>query len=139
MEAFPNQSLAVENGKLRCKACKYDCSLRLSSLKTHLSSVAHKEKVEKYFDSLVDDDDLAGLITCFYEKNPDTQGATVATDTHVYRWHVMESLMYAGIPYAKADMIRPLLERASHPLTDSGNLGRTYIPLIQERGTFPAF
>ena len=41
--------------------------------------------------------------------------------------------MYAGIPYAKADMIRPLLERASHPLTDSGNLGRTYIPLIQER------
>jgi hypothetical protein len=133
VEAFPNQSLAVENGKLRCKACKYDCSLRKSSLKAHLSSVAHKEKLEKYFDSLVDDDDLAGLITRFYEKNPDTQGATVATDTHVYRWHVMESLMYAGIPYAKADMIRPLLEHASHPLTDSRNLGRTYIPLIQER------
>lgn len=38
VEAFPNQSLAVENGKLRCKACKYDCSLRLSSLR-HISAL----------------------------------------------------------------------------------------------------
>ena len=41
--------------------------------------------------------------------------------------------MYAGIPYAKVDMICHLLERGGFALSDSSNLVRTYVPQIEAR------
>ena len=129
---FPNQSLCVDNGKLFCAACGTERSLRLSSLKTHLESDMHKEKLKTHNESLEGDGDIAALVTRFFDQNP-VEGNTLPTDTHVYRWRVMESMMYAGIPYAKIDMLRHLLEREGHPLAAATHLGMTFIPQIEER------
>ena len=81
---FPNQSLRVDNGKLCCVACGTDRSLRLSSLKIHLDSGAHTDKLEKYRESLEDDGDISALVTRFFEQNP-PEGASLPSDTHLYR------------------------------------------------------
>ena len=133
VDAFPNQSLVKLNGKLYCLACKTDRSVRLSSLKAHLDSDAHKKKLEVRKDSLVDDGDVGGLVSRYFEKNPGADGHTLNKDLHVFRWHVMESFMYAGIASAKIDMVRFLLERAGFPLTSSTHLSQFYIPLIEDR------
>ena len=130
--AFPNQSLCVDNGRLFCMACKFAPSLRLSTLKIHMGSNEHSKKLALHLASSVDDDDIATLVTRFFEENP-VKGASLPTDAHVYRWRVMESMMYAGIPYHKIDMLRHLLERQGQRLCDSSLLGQTFIPQIEER------
>ena len=132
--AFPDQSLCVESGKLFCAACHFFPSTRASSLKTHLGSKEHQLKLQKNVEALKVDDTIRGLVTRFFEENH-VEGATLPTDTHVYRWRVMESMMYAGIPPAKIDMLRHLLEREGHPLTGANHLKMTFIPLIEERET----
>ena len=94
----------------------------------------HIKKLKRYLETLDEDDDLEKLVSRFFEENPDIQGAKLSTTgTHVFRWRVMESMMYAGIPYAKIDMLRHLLEREGHPLTDASHLARMYIPQIEAR------
>ena len=131
---FPSDSLFKnEKGQLHCKACGLELSLRLGSLRSHLNSAAHKQKHKAHVESLVDDGDLTGWVTRHFEQNADAQGHTLPSDVHVYRWRVVESFMFAGIPLAKTDMLRHLLERANYPLTHSSHLGQDYIPLIEER------
>ena len=98
-----------------------------------MSSKEHQRKLAVYLESLVDDEDISGLVTRFFLENPDVKTISVPTETHVYRWTVMETMMYAGIPYAKVDMLRHLLEREGHALTSSGELAQLYIPQIEER------
>jgi hypothetical protein len=136
VDQFPNESLEVTPGdKLFCRACKTERSIRLSSLNAHLASDAHKAKLKVHFEALDGDEDLTALVTHFFENHPELgtspEGATLAKETHVYRWRVMESMMYAGIPYAKIDMLRHLLEREGHPLTKATHMGETYIPQIE--------
>ena len=80
-----------------------------------------------HFEALDGDEDLTALVTHFFENHPELgtspEGATLPKETHVYRWRVMESMMYAGIPYAKIDMLRHLLEREGHPLTKATYMG----------------
>ena len=41
--------------------------------------------------------------------------------------------MYAGVPYAKINMIRQLLEREGHALSSAAHLGELFIPQITDR------
>lgn len=57
----------------------------------------------------------------------------VPRETHVYRWRVVESFLYAGIACSKIEMLRPLLEREGHTLTSRSHLESLYIPQIEAR------
>ena len=130
---FPNNSLCVQDGKLYCLACTTDLSLRKGTISAHCyQSSTHKQKMEKYVATLSDDAQLRILISQHFEKNPNAEHRTLDPDVHIYRWRVAETMMYAGVPMAKIDMLRKLLEREGHSLTDSSHM-RWYIPQIEDR------
>ena len=89
IDTFSKESLVIDKGKLFCSACHSKRSLRLSSLKVHINSDEHKKNLSRFLESLDDDEDVASIVTRFFDENPDLQGAGVAKDTHVHRWRVM--------------------------------------------------
>ena len=137
VEEFPNQTLSVSetpNGrKLYCKACRDERSIRKSSITSHIASIEHMKNVAKYISTLSDDDQISMLIEEYFEKKPDAEMQTVSNDIHVYRWRVMETMLYAGVPAAKMDMLRKLLEREGHNLTDPSHMKSMFIPQIEDR------
>jgi hypothetical protein len=131
---FPNNSLIVDNGELFCVACTKKLSLRKVTINSHCNqSKTHEKNMAKYVETLNDDDKIRILISKHFEEKPDERGHTIAPDVHVYRWRVCETLMYAGVPMAKIDMLRKLLEREGHALSDSSDMSATYIPRIEDR------
>ena len=136
---FPDQTLKADPTclitGLRCLCCKQgDISKRLSSIQAHVNGGDHKKKLTRFIEANVEDKSISDLMKTFMKDNPDSVvQATIPLDTHVYRWRVMEGMMFAGVPYAKIDMLRHLLEREGHPLTDSSNLAKLYIPQIEDR------
>ena len=130
---FPDNSLAVDNFKLYCKACLSELSLRKTTIATHVSSEAHKKALTTFVSTLSDDEQIGMLLSQYFEKNPQSEMRTVRKDVHVYRWRVTESFMYAGVPMGKIDQLRHLLEREGHALTGSNHMAELYIPQIEER------
>ena len=131
---FPNNSLCVDDGKLFCMACTKTLSLRKVAVSAHCNqSQTHKKNMAKYLETLSNDDQIRILISQHFEEAPNERGHTIAPDVHVYRWRVCETVMYAGVPMAKIDMLRNLLEREGHALTHSSELSATYIPQIEDR------
>ena len=147
---------------LFCNCCHIDISKRMTSIKSHVNGRDHKSKcvtivyrsgpalcsvhtqrstdphppvrrLAKWLASQAQDVSISDLITAHFKENPDVQMATVPNDTHLFRWRVMESMMFAGIPSGKINMLRPVLEREGHPLTDSSHMSQLYIPLIEKR------
>ena len=113
--------------------CKFDLSRRISAINGHLKGKDHPKKLQRMLEAQDADKTVDFLVKQFFEKHPDVQQRTVPTDTHVYRWTVMETMMYAGVPYAKIDMLRQLLEREGHALSAATHLGQLYIPQINDR------
>ena len=131
---FPDNSLCVDGGKLFCMACTKVLSLRKVTIKAHcVQSNTHQKNMAKYIETLSDDDQIRILISKHFEEKPNERGHTIAPDVHVYRWRVCETLMYAGVPMAKIDMLRNLLEREGHALSDRSEMSATYIPQIEDR------
>jgi len=135
---FPDQTLKADPTclitGLRCMCCRLEISKRLVSIKAHVNGGDHKKKMPRFIEANVEDKSISDLMKTFMKDNPEAAvQTTIPLDTHVYRWRVMEGMMFAGVPYAKIDMLRHLLEREGHPLTDSSNLAKVYIPQIEER------
>ena len=109
-------------------------SLRKVTIKAHcVQSNTHQKNMAKYIETLSDDDQIRILISKHFEEKPNERGHTIAPDVHVYRWRVCETLMYAGVPMAKINMLRTLLEREGHALSDRSEMSATYIPQIEDR------
>ena len=49
---FPRQSFLKDCGKLYCRACAKEVSLRKVTVTTHVNSAAHKTKLETWVDTL---------------------------------------------------------------------------------------
>ena len=133
---FPNQSFCENpagSTGLFCACCRVDVSKRLVAIKSHIDGGRHKKMLEQHLRAQYEDLTIAQEISSFFDSNSNIQQATVPTDTHVYRWRVMESMLFAGVPYAKIGMLRHLLEREGHPLTSTSHMAALYIPLIEER------
>lgn len=72
----------------------------------------------------------------YFEGEPSTgplAGTTIPAETLLYRYRVVESLMFAGVPLAKSNYLRTLLEREGHNLTSAAHLGQDYVPQISQR------
>ena len=136
IKEFPHHSLQEDPSGptgLFCACCKKDISKRLVAIKAHVNGAEHNKKLILYEEARQTDKSLADIITDFFETNPDVAMGTVNTDTQVFRWRVVESMMFAGIPLQKIDLLRHLFEREGHPLSDSTHLRRLFIPQIEER------
>lgn len=134
LKVFPNESLieaASPNGKvLFCRCCPKTLQNILGTIKTHVSSDTHKEKLARWLKRQQGDNTVAQYLHEYFQAHPSEKDSSVADEVQLYRWRVVEACMHAGIPLAKTDEIRVLLERRGIPLTNSSHLG-VFIPKIE--------
>jgi hypothetical protein len=128
---YPGEMLAVSAGELHCTACKQRNIQNIkSTIDTHVRSDSHKAAVAAARESKARDGDLRAELVTYYMSNPAEKGASTDPDTLAYRHLAVRTLLYAGIPLAKADDIRPLLERSGYAMTSADNL-RPLVPKVE--------
>jgi hypothetical protein len=66
----------------------------------------------------------------YYTANPCESMASATGDEMLYRYRVVETFLYSGVPLSKTDAFRPLLERAGVTLTGSQHL-QAFLPKIE--------
>jgi len=116
-------------GYLFYRSCIEQISTKLSvNKKNHSCSTKHtegkewlkkKEAREKH------------IVECLRKHNDTThmRGKTLPEDQQVYRVQVVSAFLKAGVPLAKIDHFRELLEEHVHRLTDRRNMN-DYVPFI---------
>ena len=129
---YKGEMLVISNGELMCSACKHTLQNIKSSIDSHMATAKHKEAVRKAQQRMGTDRDLHAELISYYMAHPEERGSSTAPEVQVYRFIVVQSFLAAGIPLAKVDDLRGLLERYGHPLTAVSNL-RQLIPKVEAR------
>ena len=129
LKQFPGEFLEVRHGKLFCVACREELSLKKSTVKTHIySGNKHKDAKDRLAKKEARERDIADSLV-IYDKAEQPAGTSVSMSERVYRVKVVENFLKAGIPLAKVDDLRALLEENGLKLTHSSHLA-DYIPLL---------
>ena len=127
---FADDSLCVSAGKLFCRACREELSVKKSVVKNHGESMKHtcrsskgrlKEKEKR-------DSDIVDAMQR-YSKQVHPKGETLSDNTRVYRVKVVRAFLRAGISLQKIDSFRELLEESAFSLSSSQHM-RDLIPFI---------
>ena len=66
------------------------------------------------------------------DKRENTPGSTLPADMRLFRFEIVESFLNGGIPLAKTDSLRLVLEKHGHRLTSSSHLA-IVIPAVLEK------
>ena len=103
---FSDENFIVSEGKLFCNACRQILSTKKSVQKIHVSSKKHQDGKQKR------------------EESSKSKDSTLPVEECAYRLEVVTEFLKAGIPIAKTDMLRSLLEKNGYRLTGSSNLGQ---------------
>ena len=127
---FPNEYLAMRNGKLFCTACREELALKKSTVKNHMSSGdKHRKAKERLAKKEARERDIVQSLQA-YDKKVEPVGTNVSMGQRVYRVKVVEQLLRAEIALVKVDSLRGLLEEGALKLTHSSHLA-DYVPVIQ--------
>ena len=131
VKQFPGEMLSVRNGKLFCDACRHELSLIKIVITNHVQSEKHCsskadvcEQVKKSKQLLLDGGN--------YLRANNASGTTLPPEVVAYRLNCLETLMKAGIPVAKLDILRPLLQSQGERLTGSQHISEL-IPVLHAR------
>ena len=131
---FKGECLSTSMGKLYCDACHVVLSTKKSIVKNHIKSDRHREAKEKTQKAGARQSTLQASWK-EYQREHDLSlvgtGLSRATpDGEILRRiNVVESFLKAGVPLAKIDYLRPLLEAGNVRLTSSSHL-RQLLPFI---------
>lgn len=127
LSEFPGELLERREGRLFCGACHVVLSEKKSSVLQHIRTRKHDQAREDrkksnsrqqlYKEALVQRDE--GRLV----------GETLPLDHRAYRMEVVETFLREGIPLAKVNGLRPLLERNAFSLTSHSHMAE-YIPTI---------
>ena len=128
LKEFKDDYLTVVSGKLRCDACKETISKKKSSVKKHILSQKHIKSKDVIKKSKMKDQSIRGLMA----RSSKAKGSTLPEDMRLYRYELVETLLKAGIPLSKTDIMRPFLEKYGHRLTSRSHLAE-FIPLILKK------
>ena len=118
---FPDENFIVRDGKLFCNACRQILSTKKSVLKIHVSSKKHQDGKQKLKRSKLREQTIAKAFK--REESSKSKDSTLPVEECAYRLEVVTEFLKAGIPIAKTDMLRSLLEKNGYRLTGSSNLG----------------
>ena len=134
VDSFPDQSLKVSKTPkgevLFCRCCPKEIENILGTIKVHVNSQRHKDKLVIWMEKNKTDGEVKEFLEQYFQENPDEQQASVSTEVQLYRWRVVEACLYAGIPMEKIDHLRELLERGGTALTSSTHL-KAIVPKIE--------
>lgn len=133
---FPGEFLVVSCGKLHCEACHHNINLKKSVVEKHLQSRAHQEGKEKRKSEQLRQQRVAQSWEQYQKRQAKDLPGTgmtpaVPTEQSMRRVAVVTEFLKAGIPLAKIDSLRPLLEDGSEKLTDSAHMA-SYVPFVLE-------
>lgn len=125
---FPNEYLERRDGKLFCEACRQWMSEKKSVLAAHITTDKHvKGKAERakeqqrqlsFTESLKARDMECRLV-----------GETLPLDHRSFRAEVVQAFLHEGIPLAKIQGLRQLLEKNNFSLCSTSHMAE-YIPMI---------
>ena len=124
MREYPGQGFATVLGKLRCRCCKKDLPVIKSSIESHIKTGKHISNLKNQEASDKSDKAFSKELTDYYSQHVDEKGANISPATHLARFHAVRGAMFAGIPMAKLDSIRALLERNGENMTSVHPEGR---------------
>lgn len=130
---YPNQHLCNVNGTLQCNACSEFISNKKSSIGKHVKS----KKLEKGLSDIAKNK-LASqtIMECLKgrDQKEHARGSTLPTETRLFCFEVVESVLSGGIALAKLDALRPVLEKYGHRLTSCPHMFQI-IPAVLEKET----
>ena len=134
VKEFPDEMLDVSAGKLFCDACHTVLGLKKSIISDHLSSERHKEGKERRKQQELRQQRIMQSWGHYQQRHSGNLAGTgltgtVPPDQALRRIQTATAMLKAGIPLAKVDYLRPLLEENSVRLTYSSHLA-SYIPFI---------
>lgn len=131
---FPKQSLCVAsspNGKvLFCKCCPKTIQNILGTLRTHVNSEKHKERLKLWQARGRTDEHITQFLHEYFMEHEEEKTSSVSKELQLHRWRVVEACMYAGVPLDKIDALRTLLERSGVALSGSQHF-RQFLPKIE--------
>ena len=119
---FPDENFIVREGKLFCNACRQILSMKKSVLKIHVSSKKHRDGTQKLKRSKLREQTIVEAFK--REESSKSKDSTLPVEEYAYRLEVVTEFLKAGIPVAKTDVLRCLLEKNRYRLTGSSNLGQ---------------
>ena len=128
---YLGQGFAKVLGKLRCRCCKKDLPVIKSSIEAHIKTGKHISNLKKQEASDKSDKAFSEELTDYYSQRVEEKSASISPATHLARFHAVRGAMFAGIPMAKLDSIRALLERNGESMTHSSHMAAAYIPKVE--------
>ena len=103
-----------------------------STVRNHIySGNKHKNSKRKLAEKEARERDIASYLKKVDKQEP-AAGSLVSMEERVYRVRVVEAFLSAGIPLAKVDCLRGLLEENGLKLTSSTHLYDFIPPLLKE-------
>ena len=138
---FPHEHLSADCGKLVCRVCHTEVSLKMSILKVRVHSEHHKNGKDAHRM----EEERQQMVKASFERyrrrhcNADSVSdlartglaSALSDEISARRIQTVQSFLKAGIALQKIDHLRPLLEANNCLLTHSSHL-TTYIPFILE-------
>ena len=128
---FPNDHLCVSARNHFCNVCREKLCVKRSTMKNHLTSTKHADSKTVYKKGELRDGDIVKALQK-YDQRVNPVGQTLPQEQRLYRIKVVMTLLKAGIPLNKLDVLRDLLEEKATRLTDTRQM-YDLIPFILEQ------
>ena len=128
LKAYPEENFVSSNNRLFCSACREVVALKKSVIELHVSSQKHKRGKERLGTNVASEKSICESLKA-YDVVVHPVGENLPDEVRVRRVKVVQTLLKAGIPLAKADCLRELLEEDSTTLTSASNLSQL-LPFI---------
>ena len=125
---FSGEMITVSAGNLFCSACREELSLKLSVIKQHVQSAKHLQK-KQLAEKRSREHDISQAFKS-YEQEVHPSGETHSEAHKLRRVKVVTTFMRVGVPLAKIDHLKNLLEEHAYSLTDRRGMC-DLIPFVQ--------
>jgi len=128
VKEHPEEELTVSNGKLFCRACREELSLKSTVVNNHIKSVKHTEGKEKLKTKEKKERDIASALAV-HNRETHQEGESLPVDQQIYRVKVVTAFLKAGVPVNKVTCFRQILEESGYRLTDRSHVAN-FIPFV---------
>ena len=127
----PGQHLEYVRGQLKCNACHEILAQKKSTVDRHMKSKKHLAGIARI---TADRKESRTIFQCLQrqDKQENASGTTLPANLRLFRFEVVETLLLAGIPISKVDILRPLLEKYGQRLTSSSHMN-DLIPVVLDK------
>ena len=112
---FSSEYIGVSGGKLFCKACREELSLKKSTIEKHVSSTKHSAGKERIVNGKKQEMDIAEALKK-YDAVVHPSGETLPESIRVYRVKVLRAFLKSGVPISKIEDFRDLFEENGYRL-----------------------